>query len=172
MAPLFGDTWYENRRDADWDLLVYETEPLAQELEITGYPVIRLNLTSTHTDGAFIVYLEDVEPSGRVKYVTEGVLRAIHRKVGEDPSRWQRPTPYHSYRSEDAQPLIPGEVAEISFGLHPTSILFPAGHRIRIAIAGHDASAFRRIPAEGTPQLWIQRSADHPSFIELPVIRN
>ena len=40
-------------------------------------------------------------------------------------------------------PLEPGEVAELAFGMHPTSVLFQEGHRIRIAIAGHDASALR-----------------------------
>jgi len=172
MAPLFGETWYENRRFEEQKLLVYETAPLTQALEVTGYPVVHLRLNSTHTDGAFFVYLENVDPNGRVKYVTEGILRGIHRKVGDDPSTWDRPIPYHSYRSEDAQPMVPGEVMELSFGLHPTSVLFREGHRIRIAIAGHDGSAFRRVPSEGTPELKVQRNSVYPSFIELPVIRN
>jgi hypothetical protein len=61
-------------------------------------------------------------------------------------------------------------VAELAFGLEPTSVLFRAGHRIRIAIAGHDAAAFRRIPATGSPELRIQRNSAYPSFIELPVV--
>jgi putative CocE/NonD family hydrolase len=171
LAPLFGDTWYGNRILEDQSLLVYESARLAQDLEVTGYPVVHLKLSSTHTDGAFFVYLEDVDSNGRVRYVTEGILRGIHRKVGEDPSVWDRPIPYHSYRSEDAEPLVPGEVTALSFGLHPTSVLFKEGHRIRVSIAGHDASVFRRIPSEGTPELRIQRNSVYPSFIELPVIR-
>jgi len=172
LAPLFDHTWYGTRAAADKKLLVYETRPLPEDMEVTGYPVIHLYLSSDHSDGAFFVYLEDVDAYGRVTYVTEGVLRGIHRKVGTDPSAWDRPGPYHSFRSADAEPLIPGEVAEIAFGLQPTSVLFKAGHRIRIAVAGHDASAFRRIPATGTPELRVQRNALHPSYVELPVIRN
>jgi putative CocE/NonD family hydrolase len=172
LSPLFADTWYPDRTQRDVELLVYQTPPLTEDLEVTGYPVVRLELASTHTDGAFIVYLEDVDSFGRVTYVTEGILRGIHRKTGQDPSAWKRPTPYHSYRAADAQPLVPGEVAELSFGLHPTSYLFRAGHRIRIAIAGHDASAFRRVPAEGTPVLRIQRNSAHSSYVDLPVVRN
>ena len=172
LGPLFGDTWYGNRILEDHALLVYQTPPLTQDLEVTGYPVVHLNLISTESDGAFFVYLEDVDFYGRVRYVTEGVLRGIHRKVGEDPSVWARPIPYHSYRSGDAEPMVPGEVTELSFGLQPTSVLFRKGHRIRISIAGHDASVFRRIPSEGTPELRIQRNSEHPSRIELPVIRN
>jgi predicted acyl esterase len=99
-------------------------------------------------------------------------LRGIHRKVGEDPSVWARPIPFHSYRSGDAEPMVPGEVTELSFGLQPISVLFRKGHRIRVSIAGHDVSVFRRIPSEGTPELRIQRNSVHPSRIELPVIRN
>jgi putative CocE/NonD family hydrolase len=172
LAPLFSSTWYESRAAADRKLLVYETARLADDMEVTGFPVVHLYLSSTHSDGAFFVYLEDVDMYGRVLYVTEGILRGIHRKVGEDPSAWDRPTPYHSFRSEDARPMVPGEVTELSFGFQPTSVLFRAGHRIRISIAGHDASAFRRIPAVGTPELRVQRNARYPSSIELPVIRD
>jgi putative CocE/NonD family hydrolase len=172
LAPLFGGSWYGNQRFKDERLLVYETAPLAEELEVTGYPVVHLNVRSTHPDGAFFVYLENVDPNGRVKYVTEGILRGIHRDVTEDPASWDRPTPYHSFRSEDARPMVPGEVTELSFGLQPTSVLFRQGHRIRIAIAGHDGSSFRRIPTDGVPELRVQRNSLYPSFIELPVIRN
>jgi len=170
LAPLFGSTWYRNRVGDDRNLLAYETGPLTEDMEVTGFPVVHLYLSSTHSDGAFFVYLEDVDFYGRVRYVTEGILRGIHRKVVEDPAAWDRPTPYHSFRSVDAQPLVPGEVAELSFGLQPTSVLFRAGHRIRVSIAGHDASVFRRIPASGTPELHVQRNSEYSSFIELPVI--
>jgi putative CocE/NonD family hydrolase len=171
LGPLFADTWYPDRRVKDLELLVYQSVPLAEDMEITGYPVIHLNLSSTHSDGAFFVYLEDVSPTGIVTYVTEGVLRGIHRKVSEEPSAWKRPIPYHSYLAADAEPMVPGEVFELAIGLEPTSFLFKEDHRIRVAIAGHDASAFRRIPAEGTPELRVQRNSRYPSYIELPVIR-
>lgn len=171
LSPLFGNTQYPNRQFEDAGLLVYETSPLTEDLEVTGYPVVHLNVSSTHTDGAFIVYLEDVDRYQRATYVTEGILRAIHRKVSADPGRWIKPVPYHSYRSEDAALLVPGQVAELSFGMQPTSVVFGAGNRVRIAIAGHDASAFRRIPTTGTPTITVQRNAVYPSYVELPVIR-
>ncbi len=170
-SPLTGESWYENRRMEDQKLLVYETEPLQAALEITGYPVVHLSASSTHTDGAFFVYLEVVDQYGTVRYVTEGILRAINRRVGTDPAEWRRPTPYHSYRSQDAEPLVPGGVTELAFGLHPTSVLVREGHRIRIAIAGHDSGVFKRVPETGTPEITIQRNSLHPSYIELPVIR-
>jgi putative CocE/NonD family hydrolase len=170
LGPLFAETWYPDRASQDRSLQVYQTPLLAEDLEVTGYPVVHLFLSSTHTDGAFFVYLEDVDLYGRVTYVTEGILRGIHRKVSEDPGPWRRPAPYHSYGAADAEPLVPGEVTELAIGLQPTSYLFKAGHRIRIAIAGHDASAFRRVPEVGTPLLHLQRNSRYPSRIELPVI--
>jgi putative CocE/NonD family hydrolase len=170
LSPLFADTWYPDRNSRDNLLLVYQSEILSEDMEVTGYPVIHLQLSSTHADGAFFVYLEDVDTRGRVNYVTEGVLRGIHRRVSPDPSAWKRPVPYHSYTASQVEALVPGEVTELAFGFQPTSFLFREGHRIRIAIAGHDGSAFRRIPAQGIPELRVQRNQLYPSRIELPVI--
>ena len=66
--------------------------------------------------------------------------------------------------------LLPGEVTELTFGLLPTSVLIKQGHRIRIALAGHDKDNFARIPATGTPTITIARNALHASFIDLPII--
>ena len=170
LGPLFGEIWYSDRGGEDQKLLVYESAPLEADLEVTGYPVVTLNLASSQSDGAVIVYLEDAGAIGSVRYITEGMLRVIHRKEGEHPGLWAPPGPYHSFRAEDAEPLVPGEVAKLAFRLQPTSVLFRAGHKIRIAIAGHDASTFRRIPGTGTPELRIQRNGAFPSFIDLPVI--
>jgi predicted acyl esterase len=73
--------------------------------------------------------------------------------------------------ADDAQPLIPGEPAELSFGLFPTSVLFRRGHRIRVAIAGHDDGNFRRYPAVGDPTIRLHRDRTLTSFVRLPVRR-
>jgi hypothetical protein len=44
------------------------------------------------------------------------------------------------------------------------------GHRLRVAIAGHDKDNFARIPANGTPVITAPRNRQHASFIELPII--
>ena len=80
--------------------------------------------------------------------------------------------PYHSFKRKDSLPLIPGEVAEITFGLLPTSVLIRKGHKLRIAIAGTDKDTFRRYPDEGTPTITINRDNTHASFIDIPVIAN
>lgn len=67
--------------------------------------------------------------------------------------------------------LVPGEVAELKFGLQPVSVLVKKGHRLRVAIAGHDKDTFIRLPAEGTPTIAVQRNSRGLSMIELPVIK-
>jgi putative CocE/NonD family hydrolase len=161
---------YPDRREVDQRLLTYNSPALPHDVEITGYPVVTLYVTSTETDGAFYVYLEDVHPDGTVTYVTEGQLRAIHRKVSDAEPPYELQVPYHTCRQEDAMPLVPGQVAELTFGLLPTSVLIRQGHRIRIAIAGHDEGTFERVPAEGTPVIRIARNNTHASHIDLPVV--
>jgi putative CocE/NonD family hydrolase len=130
---------------------------------------VTLHAASTHPDGAFIVYLEDVAPDGDVTYVTEGQLRAVMRRVTGDPPLYWKPGPHRSELRADAAPLVPGEVAEITLGLWATSVLIRKGHRIRVAIAGADADTFLRYPRDGgVPTLSVQRGAAYPSRIELP----
>ncbi len=149
--------------------LTYTSAPLAHNLEITGHPVVTLDVTSTAADGAFIVYLEDVAPGGRVTYITEGELRAIHRKISSGRPPYHVFGPYHSFLRADAEPLVPGRVAELRFALLPTSVLIHKNHRIRIAVAGADRGTFARIPAAGNPVVTVARNAVNASAVDLPV---
>jgi hypothetical protein len=162
---------YPDRAVADQKLLVYETAPLGQDREVTGHPVVRLYVSSTAPDGEFFVYLEDVAPDGTVSFITEGLLRAACRRVSNDPPPYNLApgVPYHTFKREDAEPMVPGEVVLITFDLQPTSVLFRKGHRIRVAIAGADKDHYA-IPDGPAPQIKLYRSAKYPSSIDLPMI--
>lgn len=162
---------YPDRAEQDRKLLVFDGEPLATDTEVTGHPLVWINLSASTTDAAIFVYLEDVAPDGTVTYVTEGQLRALHRKLADGPAPTWQAGPYHSFRRADAMPLVPGEPVELAFELLPTSYLFKAGHRIRIAIAGADAGHFARVPADETlvPRLKVYRDRLRPSRIVLPI---
>jgi uncharacterized protein len=164
-----SDVVYPDRAKEDRKLLTYTSVPMTTDVEITGSPVVTLYVASTESDGAFHVYLEDVAPDGRVTYITEGILRAIHHKISEAEPPFVQLGPYHSYLKEDAAPLIPGEVTEISFNLFATSVLINKDHSIRIAIAGHDASVFARYPSKGTPIWTVERNNAYPSHVDLPI---
>jgi hypothetical protein len=163
------DVVYPDRAAEDAKLLTYTSQPLTRDVEITGVPVVWLHVASTHDDGAFFGYLEDVGPDDRVTYLTEGVLRARHRKVSSETPPYKVFGPYHSYTAADAAPLVPGEIAEIPFELFATSVRLKAGHRIRLALAGVDRSMFEVVPATAVPTWTVHRSKAHPSWIELPM---
>ena len=161
---------YGDRRNEDARLLTYTSAPMAVDTEVTGHPVVTLWLSSTESDGAFIVYLEDVAPDGTLTYITEGQLRAVMRAATGDPPLYRKYGPHRSELRADAMPLVPGEVAEISFDLWATSVLIRAGHRIRVAVAGADADPFLRYPRDGSvPVLSVRRNATYPSAIALPM---
>jgi len=162
---------YRDRARQDRRLLTYTSAPLEHDLEITGYPVVTLHVASSEEDGAFFVYLEDVDAQGVVRYITEGQLRGIHRKLSATPAPYWTGMPYHSFRRADAAPLPRGEVVELTIGLQPTSVLIRRGHRVRVAIAGADSETFVRIPAQGTPVWRVFHSADAASCIRLPIVR-
>ena len=161
---------YSDRRRADKKLLVYNSRPLDRDMEVTGHPVVTLYITSSAEDGYFIVYLEEVTPRGEVRYVTEGNLRAVHRKVSRAKPPYKICVPYHSFLEKDAMPLTPGEVAQITFDLLPISYLFRRGSRIRMAVAGADRHHYIPLPGP-PPTIQIHRSGKQPSHIVLPVVR-
>jgi putative CocE/NonD family hydrolase len=172
MSQMGNPVTYSDRTEEDKKLLTYTSAPLAEDLELTGSPTVTLHVASTHEDGAFYVYLEDVGPDGRVSYLTEGELRAIHRKTADPATAPYVPLGvYHTYNKEDALPLVPGEVAEVAITLFPISTVFKTGHSIRIAIAGHDDALKDRYPREGTPVITVERNSTHPSQIALPMMR-
>jgi predicted acyl esterase len=111
-----------------------------------------------------------VDEHGRVVYLTEGQLRALHRRTSDPEPRFTPFAPHHSFLREDGMELVPGEVAEIRFGLLPTSALVRKGHRLRIAIAGHDASTFARIPSDGAPTITVHRDRVRASHMDLPIV--
>ncbi len=164
-------TQYLNRVEEDKNLLVFDSNPLDKDIEITGHPIITLFLSSTHEDGMIFAYLEDVDENGDIVYITEGLLRLIHRKVSNKTPPYKTMVPYHSYMKKDSQPMILGEIAEVSFGFLPTSVLIRKNHKLRIAIAGADKDTFKRYPSEGTPTITVMRNNEYSSFIDIPIIK-
>lgn len=156
-----------DRGEMDQRMLTYTTTPFDEELQITGEVVVNLKLSSTHQDGGLFIYLEDVDSSGQSRYITEGGLRLIHRKVNIDPTYGY----LHTYFEQDAELMEPGKMEEAQIVMQPTSVLIKKGHRLRIAIAGADKDTFDRIPKNGRPTYTIYRSAETPSFITLPVVK-
>ena len=159
----------DDRGDMDARMLSYTSEPLPQDMQIAGYPVVTLQLASDREDGVVYIYLEDVDADGRSRYVTEGGLRLIHRKTVPNPY-FENDLPYHSFARRDGEAMPPGQAVEVSIQLWPIAVLMRAGHRIRIAIAGADADMFDLIPAEGTVTLNVHRGGDNPSRLVLPVV--
>ena len=164
-----GDVVYGDRREEDLRLLTFTSAPFERDREITGHPLITLFVRSTHEDGLFIAYLEDVAPDGRVTYITEGQLRAIMRRLSGEPPLYRKAGPHRSELRADAMPLVPGEVAELTFELWATSVLIRKGHSLRVAIAGADKDTFAHYPLTGeVPTITVERNSAHPSHVVLP----
>lgn len=163
---------YPYRNSQDSALLVYESAPLDNNMEVTGHPIAKLFMSTDTKDAQIIVYLEDVDETGHVTYVTEGMLRLIHRKLSDEKPPYESGVPYRTFEKEDAMPMVPGEVAELVFDFLPTSYQFKKGHKVRLAVAGHDSSHFRNIYREfdKLPTFTIYRDKEHPSSVELPII--
>lgn len=121
------------------DAVVFETEPLTEDLAIAGPILLKLYASMVAPDADFFVSLNDVQPDGRVSYLQRGLLKASHRDV--DPTRsWFADDngeqilvqPYRPHSSPRVVP--PNEIVKYDVEVFPVGHIFRAGHRIRIAI--------------------------------------
>jgi putative CocE/NonD family hydrolase len=112
-----GDLPVDQRGD-DGRSLAYTSEPLAEAVEILGFPVATLTLAADRPAALVAVRLCDVAPTGESLLVTRGLLNLTHRDGHEEP-----------------RPVVPGERVEVRVVLNGIAHRFAAGHRVRLAIS-------------------------------------
>ena len=145
------------------DVLVYNSPPLKEVVEVTGPLSVKLYASSTAKDTDFTAKLVDVQPHGHVQYIQEGIIRARYCKSRESPSLIQ-----------------PGKIYDYTLDLRATSHLFKIGHKIGLEISSSNFPRFDRNPNTGhefgmdaetakATQI-IYHNATHPSHILLPRI--
>jgi putative CocE/NonD family hydrolase len=149
----------ESRRD----VLLYTTEVLQQEVEVTGPVKVVLFAASDAVDTDFVAKLVDVHPDGGSYNMAEGILRARYRDSLSQPS-----------------PLAPGKAYRLEIDLVGTSVAFQKGHRIRVHVTSSHFPQFDRNPNTGAAfgttkevkvaQQTVYHDAERPSHVLLPVI--
>jgi len=124
---LFAGKWcsYAEETDLPWDqrqedggALLFDTDPLQEDVEILGMPRVELELESDQPVAMVAVRLCDVAPTGRASRVSYGVLNLTHRDSHADP-----------------EPLEPGRRYRVSILMNNIAQRFPAGNVIRLAVS-------------------------------------
>jgi uncharacterized protein len=151
------------------DVLVFQTELLDQDIEVTGEIEVKLWASSSAVDTDFTAKLIDVYPAspdypgGFDLNIEDGILRGRFRE-----SRTQEKL------------MQPHEVYELTIQLYPTSNIFKRDHRIRLDISSSNFPRFDVNPNTGEPLNRHRRSVvatnrvfhdlARPSHILLPVV--
>jgi uncharacterized protein len=151
------------------DVVVFQTEPLAEDLEVTGEIEVKLWASSSAVDTDFTAKLLDVYPPSRDfprgfdLNIGDGIVRARFRE---------------SLQAEKL--MTPGTVYPFTIKLYPTSNVFKKGHRIRVDVSSSNFPRFDLNPNTGEPLNNHRRTvvatntifhdAGRPSHIVLPVI--
>jgi putative CocE/NonD family hydrolase len=166
MTPEYPSGPFDQRAIAARpDVLVYVSEPLPRDTEVTGPVSVRLWAVSTAPDTDFVARLVDVAPDGRSINLTDGIVRARYRGFadGEAPSL-----------------IEPGHPYEYAIDLWATSNVFKAGHRIGLHVTSSSFPRWDRNPNTGHPfgvdgevrvaHQQILHDREHPSRVVLPVV--
>jgi putative CocE/NonD family hydrolase len=145
------------------DVLVYSTEPLADDVEVTGPVKLTLYASSSASDTDFTAKLVDVTPCGFARNLTDGIIRARVREPQSDPKL-----------------MTGGKVYEFNIDMWSTANLFKAGHRIRLEVSSSNFPRFDRNPntghelftdAETRPALQtVMHDRGFASYLTLPLI--
>lgn len=151
------------------DILVFQTEPLLTDVEVTGPVEATLWVSSDCPDTDLTIKLIDLYPpnadypEGYAMNVTDGILRCRYRRSWSRPSLMQ-----------------PGKFYKVRVAAFPTSNLFAAGHRIRLDISSSNFPHFDLNPNTGEPEgrpsefrIATNRVAmdrKRPSHVILPII--
>ena len=109
------------------DVLVYSTDALERDMEVTGPVKAELFVHTTAPSTDFTVKLVNVFPDGRAYNVCDGILRREYE-------------PHDGSRRRSTR---------IEINLWPTSILFRSGHRIRVEISSSNFPRYDRNPNTG-----------------------
>jgi uncharacterized protein len=145
------------------DVLIYSTNPLADDLEVTGPVTLELWAKSSAVDTDFTAKLVDVSPDGFAMDLTDAILRMRYRDSQEKPAL-----------------MNPGQVYKISVDLWATGNVFKKGHILRLEISSSNFPRFDRNLNTGAEQATsrefvsatnvILHDAEHASALLLPVI--
>ena len=151
------------------DVVVFQTEPLEEDVEVVGPITVMLYAASTAVDTDFTAKLIDVYPpsqdfpSGFDMNLTDGIIRARYRNS-----------------PEEQEFMMPGDVYEFVIEPFPTGNVFKKGHRIRIDISSSNFPRFDVNPNTGEPlgkhrrmivaDNSIYHDAAHSSHVVLPIV--
>jgi len=164
-----GPMNYPDMTGNDIKGLTYTTPVLTEDITVTGHPVVTLYITSTAKDGDFYVYLEEVDENGFSHYISEGELRGSHRAL-TDPPYNNLGLPYHSHREADLIDLPGNDPEELTFDIMPVSMVFNAGHRIRVTVTCADKDNMETLVISPPPVVNLYRNNRFASKISLPVV--
>lgn len=176
-AYMSDDQRFAAERD---DVLVFQTEPLTNDLTLSGKLLAHLQVSTTGSDADWIVKLIDVHPDnapfaegsdpsvqfgGMQMMVRSEVIRGRFRNSYEHP-----------------EPFVPGEIAEVNLPLQDVLHTFRAGHRVMIQIQSTWFPLIDRNPQKYVDNIFkahpsdfirathrVHHTAQHPSWVEFRV---
>ena len=160
------------RRD---DVLVYTSETLSEDLEVTGPTQAHLFASTSATDTDWTVKLLDVYPGGKAINVFEGIIRGRLHEPAAIRTGLPAPGQY-----EHPKLLEPGKVYEFTVEVGVTSMVFRKGHQLRIEVSSSNFPHYDRNLNNGgqlgvDPRIVVAKqtvyhNSRYPSYIEFPVI--
>jgi putative CocE/NonD family hydrolase len=155
----------------------YESAPLASDLRVNGPLAARLWVTTTASDAAVTVRVDDVAPDGTSTGMTTGWQTAAFRAVDARRTRivgGHVLQPWHPFTQASVLPVAAGAPTALDVEIFPTNWVLKTGHRLKIVVDPadfpHSQPPLPALAARLGGQVSVLTDAAHRSAVELPVI--
>jgi hypothetical protein len=146
MMPYYlaGD-----QREDEARSVVFTSEPLAEDVEILGWPRVVVQAAATAPVISFVAKLADVAPDGSSALISDGSLNGTRRNSSAEP-----------------EAMEPGRFYELDIPMTPAGWKLAAGHRLRLAISSGD---FPNLwPTPDRADVTLRHGGDRPAHVVLP----
>jgi uncharacterized protein len=183
IVPVYypGSTWsqwlVDDQREISGrpDVISYTTDPLTEEVKISGQPMVNLVASTSGTDSDWVVKVIDVYPDevdvdtpmgGYQLMVAADIFRGRYRESMESPKA-----------------ITPDKPLVYRFALPTANHVFLPGHRIMVQVQSSWFPLYDRNPQTFVPSIFWAKPGDYrkatqrlyhtpaeASFVELPIV--
>ncbi len=183
IEPGMGSAWRvwqtEDQRFVDHrpDVLTYATEPLTDDITVSGKIISNIFASTSGTDSDWIVKLIDVYPE---KYQSDPEMSGYQLMIAGDVLRGR-------YRNsfEKPEPIPTNSVQKYKIGFPANDHTFKKGHRIMIQVQSTWFPVIDRNPQKFVPNIFLAKETDfqkatqrvfrsgkNASYVALPVVES
>ncbi len=163
----------------DQKALTFTTKPMFPPYrnEMVGNVSVELWVTCSQPDADFLVYLEEVDKTGKSTYISMGTIRASHRTEAPREAWNECGATYHPCLRADQEKCLEEGMDQpvcLRFAVEPACWHFAKGSRLRLTVTCANKKEFQHpmYDEANLPTIHLYQGGDYASKITVPFVEH